>query len=290
MAERAARTAWGPIVQVAIEQAVPAERRIITDEIAFQLLPTPLKMLVGFFKIDAIRTRLLNVFERKAPGIRAGILCRKRYIDDRLIDSLGKGIRSVAILGSGFDTRAYRIPELQSMVVYEVDLPEVVNAKKNAVKKLFGNIPSHVRYVAVNFNKKELDEALQENGYSFNEPSFYIWEGVTQYIHETAVGQVLSFLMKAKQGSRLVFTYIRKDFIEGKTLYGLDSLYKRVRLQNQLWQFGIEPERVGSLLEEYSWQKADDVGSTDYQNLYIVPTNRAMPVMQIERLAYAVKI
>ena len=46
--------------------------------------------------------------ERKVPGVRGGILCRKRFIEESLKVALDRGIHTVVILGAGFDTLAYR--------------------------------------------------------------------------------------------------------------------------------------------------------------------------------------
>jgi O-methyltransferase involved in polyketide biosynthesis len=40
--------------------------------------------------------------------------------------------------------------------------------------------------------------------------------GVTQYLTEPGVRKTLDFLARAAGGSRLAFTYVRKDFLEGK--------------------------------------------------------------------------
>jgi len=215
---KAAGTAWVPMLQVAIEQLVPDEQRITRDPLAYRLLPPPLKGLVNLCRIEPLRQVLLNVVDRKGPGIRGGLLCRKRYIDEKLKEALDAGVQSVVILGAGFDTRAYRISELASLQVYEVDLPQNIQAKKEELQRLFGRVPAHVKLVSMDFDCQELEEVLQQTGYSGEQPSFFIWEGVTQYISETAVQKGFDFLRKAQVRSQLVFTYVRKDFIEGRRL------------------------------------------------------------------------
>ena len=290
MENRAARTAWGPMVQVALEQLVPDEQRIVHDVLAYRLMPAVMKGLINLCRIDPLRQMALNLVDRRVPGIRGGLLCRKRYIDEKLEEALSAGVQSVVILGAGFDTRAYRLPELASRQVYEVDLAQNIQAKQEKLERLFGRVPVHVKLAPMDFDSQKLEDALQQAGYSGLQPSFFIWEGVTQYISEAAVQKVFEFLRQAPGKSQLVFTYICKDFIEGKRMYGLDVLYYQTRVQKQLWRFGLDPEAVGAFLGQYAWKELEQVGSAEYEERYLRPLKRKMPVMQVERAVLAERI
>jgi methyltransferase (TIGR00027 family) len=290
MDNKAAETAWGPMFQVALEQWVQEEQRVIHDDVAYQLMPAYLKGLVNLCRIGFVRKMLLNFAERQAPGIRGGILCRKRYIEEKLKDALKKGLRSVVILGAGFDTLAYRVADLASQQVYEVDFPQVIQSKRAQLQRLFGQTPSHVRLVPMDFDRQEMQATLKQAGYSEAKPAFFIWEGVTQYISETAIRNVFEFFRTASPGSQLVFTYIRKDFIEGKQLYGLKVVFNQTRVAKQLWQFGFDPGAVGAFLGQYSWKELEQAGSTEYQERYLKPVNRVLSVMEIERSVHAERI
>ncbi len=277
------------MVQVVLEQAVPQPQRIICDDLAYRFLPAPLRLLVNVVRPEPIRKVLLAVMERQVPGVRGGILCRKRYIDEKLLEALACGIEAVVILGAGMDTRACRIPGLSALRVYEVDLPENIAVKQAILERLFGSVPSHVSLVSVDFGRQDLGRALEEGGFSPENQCFFIWEGVTQYITQAAVCQVFAFLEKARPGSRLVFTFISQDFIDGGKLYGLEVLYRQTRLRNQLWQFGMQSGQVGAFFESYGWRELEQVGSAEYQARYLRPVGRVMPVMEVERAVHAEK-
>lgn len=289
MEKQAAKTAWGPMVQVALEQSIPAEQRVIHDALAYRLLPAALKRMVNLLRIDPLRRLLFRITESKAPGLRGGLLCRKRYIDDKLQEALEGDVQSVVILGAGFDTRAYRLPGLASRQVYEVDLPPNVQAKKEALQRLLGEVPAHVKLVGMDFDSQDLGEMLRAAGYSEQRPAFFLWEGVTQYIPGASVHKVLAFLSRAAAQSQLVFSYIRQDFIEGKKVYGQALLYSQTRLKKQLWQFGLAPEAVAALLAPYGWRELEQVGNAEYQERYLKPANRALAVMEVERMVHAEK-
>ncbi len=283
-----AYTAYRVMFYVALEQYEPDERRLIHDDLARQMLPGRLKLLVSLFAFRPLRHGFLSLIERRSPGMRGGF-CRKRYIDDRLMEALGSGIDTVVILGSGLDTRAYRIRQLSTLLVYEVDLPQTIAYKEGKLRQLYGSVPTHVRLIPIDFDRQTLEDVLKRHGYALDQKSFFIWEGVTQYLSEKAVRTVFEFLAKARPGSRIVFTYIVKDFIDGERTYGLERLYQQTRVKKQIWQFGLQPSQVAAFIGEYSWQEFEQVGADEYRQRYLDPMGRTDAVMEIERMVYAEK-
>jgi methyltransferase (TIGR00027 family) len=283
-----AYTAYRVMFHVALEQYQPDEHRLIHDDLARQMLPGRLKLLVSIFGFKPLRQGFLSLIERGFPGTRGGF-CRKRYMDDKLVEALGSGIDTVMILGSGLDTRAYRIPQLSTLPVYEVDLPQTIAYKERKLRQLYGSVPPHVRLIPIDFDRQTLEDVLKSHGYSLDQKSFFIWEGVTQYISETAVRTVFEFLAKVRPGSRIVFTYIVKDFIDGERTYGLERLYQQTRVKKQMWQFGLQPSQVAAFIGEYSWKELEQVGADEYRQRYLIPMGRTDAVMEIERMVYAEK-
>lgn len=289
MTNRAARTALGPMVIVAVEQNFPQEHRLIRDGVAYRFLPHGIKVLVKSTRFSPIRELLIRSSERRAPGVWGGIASRKRYIDDKLVEALGAGIGAVVNLGAGLDTRAYRLPMLSSVPVFEVDLPVNIEYKRRMLRRVYGRVPAHVTLVPIDFERQELESILTSHGYQIQQKTFFIWEAVTQYLTEGGIEKTFRFLAKANPGSRLVFTYIRKDFIDGVAGYGSDALYQAFRVKEQLWRFGIAPGQVAGLLREFAWIELEQMGSQEFTEQYVKPSGRALPVSEIERAVYAEK-
>lgn len=192
-------------------------------------------------------------------------------------------------LGAGFDTRAYRIPGLATIPVFEVDSPENIAAKRAKLQTLSGQIPATVRLVPIDFERQELATVLADYGYRIGAKTFFVWEGVTQYLSEEAIRQTFAFLAQAATGSHLVFTYVRKDFIDGINLYGAGPTYQRFRVKQPLWRFGMNSEQVAAFVSEYGWSEVEQLGSVEFTARYITPSDREMPVSEMERIAYCVK-
>jgi methyltransferase (TIGR00027 family) len=289
MSNQAAQTAYGPMSIIATEQYYPEKQRLIQDELAYQFLPLGLKSIAKLTQWTPARDLMISASEERAPGIWGGVLCRKRYIDDKVQEALKTGINAVVILGAGLDTRAYRLTALATVPVYEVDLPENIEYKRAKLQHLFGKVPAHVTLVGLDFNVQDLDTTLASHGYQNKQKNCFVWEAVTQYLTSEGVRNTFRFLTKAESGSQLVFTYVRQDFIDGKTLYGLNALYQTFRIKDQVWQFGMVPEQVDTFLQEFGWKEREQMGSHEFVEKYMRPNGRLLPVTEVERVVLAEK-
>lgn len=285
----AARTAFGPILLAAVEHNEPAERRLVDDDLAELFLPAPLRWLAAATGSAVFRRALIGASERTGPGLWANLACRKRFIGDKLAEAVSE-MDAVVILGAGLETRAYRLTRQIRRPVFEVDLPVNIARKARTVRKVLGELPLSVRLVALDFERDDLLTALSEHGYRTDYRVFFIWEGVTQYLTEEAVRTTLEGLRPTAPGSRMVFSYVRRDFIDGTNRYGSRMLYRSVRGRRHLWHFGLLPDEVAGFLEEYGWRLVEQVGPDELVARYVRPAGRNLSASQIEWSAYAEKV
>ena len=68
-----------------------------------------------------IRNWVINYSEKTNPGIWGGILCRKRYIKDKL-NEMSSQIDGVVNLGAGFDILVYNLDSISNLTIWELDL------------------------------------------------------------------------------------------------------------------------------------------------------------------------
>ena len=288
MTKAAAKTGSGPMTLVAIEQHFPERQRILEDDLAYRIMPFGMRAFVWLMRPDLARNWMVRVTEKSLPGIWSAMMCRKRYTDEKLIESIGQ-IDAVVNLGAGFDTRVYRLPALTEVPVWEVDQPENIEPKRDRLRKLFREVPAHVALVPIDFDHEELEAVLAYHGYSPDMRTFFIWEAVTQYLTETGIRATFDFLSKAAPGSLLAFTYVRKDFIDGNVMYGGEDLYKNYVVQDRVWLFGMDPESVAGFLDEYGWRVVEHLGYDELAGRYVKPTGRELASTPIERMVYAEK-
>jgi methyltransferase (TIGR00027 family) len=290
MSKKAADTGLGTAAVVAMEQSFPEGTRLINDDMACRILPFGMRVYVWLTRASWARDWMIGMSEKSAPGVWAMVLCRKRYIDDKVAEAAAEEASTVVNLGAGFDTLAFRLPALDTVQVWEVDQPENIDAKRSRLKKILGEIPARLSLVSIDFDHQELGAVLASQGYAADTKTIFVLEGVTQYLTEAGIQTTFDFLAKAPAGSRLVFTYVCKDFIDGKVLYDQEYLYKKWLLKDKVWFFGIDPEDVADFLGVYGWRVLEHLGYEELDERYVKPTGRKLVSLALERVVYAEKL
>lgn len=284
-----AQTAFGPMVLAAIEQHEPLDRRLVNDDLAAAFLPAALRALVAATGWAPMRRALIAASERAGRGMWATMAARKRYIDDNLFAALND-IDAVVVLGAGLDTRGCRLAWTTDIQVFEVDQPLNVERKHAVMTRVFGATPPLVQQVPVDFERDDLLTALAAHGYRAEARTFFVWEGVTQYLTAAAVAATLEQLRAAPAGSLLDFTYVQRDFIDGIDVSPAPSLYRRFRERRQIWKFGLRPQEVADFLAGFGWRLVDQLGPDQVRERYVHPTRRNLPTSNLEWSALAEKV
>src|SRR5215472_5637038 len=108
----------------ALESTSPAEQRLFTDAFAQRFLRPSLRLLVWVARLRPLGVLAKLLLDWRWPGARTSGIARTRFIDDALLSALHEGFEQVVILGAGFDARAYRLPDMEKIRVFEVDHPD----------------------------------------------------------------------------------------------------------------------------------------------------------------------
>lgn len=281
------RTALGVAICRMIEQYQPEKTRLFYDPVAKELVGAPIRFVM---QSALMRGLTLKQTDAAPKGLYGALMCRTRYIDDVVQAAISQGIKQLVILGAGYDTRPYRLPGMESIRVFEVDLPLVQDDKKKKLKKYLGRLPDHVSFIPIDFDTQTLEASFSGTAFSPAKPAIFLWEGVTQYISEEAVRKTLASVGNSIRGSIIVFTYVLKSIIEGRSdIPGVEHLMDAVAKQAP-WAFGLEPCDVPDLLQLYHLTLLADVGRFDYQEKYLKPIERNLFVFAGERIAQATVI
>jgi len=281
---KAINTGMGVAWARATGNLYPKEKRLFEDPYSEKLLSPLYKFFIFLQHSPRINDAIVRL---KDLG---WFFCRFRYIDDVLKDSIEKKeIETVVNLGAGMDCRAYYIPGVENIRYFEVDYPSVVETKKAKMKKILGKLPNHVVYVPVDFETQILDTELKKAGYDLTSKTLFIWEGVTQYISKEANDNTMKYVAHAAPGSKIVFTYILKSFIEGKDLKGVTekSMYKWLVKGFKLFKYGLDPAEMRDYLLEYHLYLIEDIGKEEVLERYMKLVDLDLSVFEIERIALA---
>jgi methyltransferase (TIGR00027 family) len=193
---------------------------------------------------------------------------RTKAFDDAMLDALKAGARQVVVLGAGFDSRGYRFQSRLSGVRFiEVDQPATQEYKRRRVAEILGTAPANVAYVPMDFTKDNLLEQLRKGGYSEQQQTFFLWEGVVFYLPESAVKETLHFVRDhAAPGSRLAFNY---TFNTDRNVNNPDSLYSK---WGEPWLFGFPPPGAATYVRREGLDVISDVQTV--QNICIAAVRK----------------
>lgn len=284
----ASRTAEFMALFRALESVAPAEQRLFTDEFAHGFLRPSLRFLVYLAHFRPLRLLLTRLLDWRWPGARTSGVARTRFIDDACLEAIRDGCEQVVILGAGFDARAYRLPALERICVFEVDHPDTSAEKQHRLAHLLPTMSAHVVFVAVDLTQQQLDAALRTAGFDFQRRTVVLWEGVTNYLSAEAVDATFRCLRAFAPGSRILFTYVHRGVLDHPELFaGTRRLVRTLRQVGESWTFGFEPAELPSYLQQRGLALLKDVGSVEYRARYLGPTGRHLHGYTFYRVAEA---
>jgi methyltransferase (TIGR00027 family) len=174
------------------------------DALAGVLVEGPLSLVLragGRGRTSAAALNLVTL------GLVDHVEMRTRAIDAALRDALDAGTHQLVVLGAGLDARAWRMPELAPAHVFEVDHPSTQAYKRT---RMGARAPAakDVHFVAVDFARDSLADALARSGHDADAPSFWLWEGVTPYLPIQAIRSTLEAVAsRSARTSRIAVTY-----------------------------------------------------------------------------------
>ena len=191
---------------VAAQRALSTDEKFINDPYA-----APLVRAVG---ID-VYVRLVNGqipvggdSEFDPHRMAQGMACRTRFYDHFFLDAAQSGIGQAVILASGLDSRAYRLPWPAGIVVYEVDMPEVIEFKTLTLGDLGAEPTAERRTVAIDL-RDDWATALQDAGFDPTAPAAWSAEGLLVYLPDEAQDALFDNITAlSAPGSRLAFELV----------------------------------------------------------------------------------
>jgi methyltransferase (TIGR00027 family) len=138
------------------------------------------------------------------------------------------------------------------------------------IEERFGALPSDVTFVEIDFDRQALGPALEQAGFRQQQPTFFLWEGVTNCLTATAVDSTLRWIGSSAPPSQLVFTYVHKDVIEAPASFrGTKQLGRTLARAGERWTFGLDPADLRTYLAARGFELIDDLGAADYRKRYL---------------------
>jgi methyltransferase (TIGR00027 family) len=139
----------------------------------------------------AVGGQWADVLDGRAPGSRLasdfGVHfvnfqgARTRFFDNYLARAADTGVRQVVILAAGLDSRAYRLPWPKGTVVFELDLPAVLEFKRQVLDRQDEQPRAQRREIPVDL-RDDWPQALTASGFDPDQPAAFLVEGLLIYL------------------------------------------------------------------------------------------------------------
>jgi len=212
------------------------------------------------------------VAECVLPGAYFFEIARVKHVDQVLYREIEHGVTQVTILGAGYDTRAYRFGDLlRNIRVFEVDQPPILRLKLDRVRRLFGEIPTHVRYVAADFITDDFEAILATHGYEADRPTLLIICGLLPYLPQVTVDRLMSFAGgHSSPRTTVVFDYAFHEMVAGDNrFHGAAQVRRHLEKLGEPMHFGIPQGAVESFLEAHGLDLIGHLNPDDLAEKYL---------------------
>jgi methyltransferase (TIGR00027 family) len=270
----------------ALYSEAPSELAVLDDPIAERLLPTGLRWFVRGASRAPFGVRVAHrALGSLSLGLSFGVPLRTAAIDDAVHRSVDEGVRQLVLLGAGLDARAWRMPRLDDVTVFEIDHPDT-QAYKRAQTLDLQPLARDVRFCAIDFERDTIGQVLGADGFARNEPAMWIWEGVTMYLTPESVTATLDAIGElAAVKSRVAITYLPTDYaapwVRKVTEAGGRIIGEAVRCV-------LDPKELGVELRRRGFETESDTSAIEWSERW--PSREAKRVRPFERLVVARRV
>ena len=241
------------------------------DYLAIRLLGPRERAVLPDLPLDALDLDFDGAMKQLGGQLLVAVLTyRTKAFDAALLDAVQNGATQVVVLGAGFDSRAYRFQsQLGNVRFMEVDYGPTQAYKKQRLGEILERIPPNVSFVAMDFTKDNLLDQLRNAGYSEQQNTFFLWEGVTYYLPESAVKDTLHFVRDhSGSGSRIAFDYFGAS---NRSINNPNGLYAR---WGEPVLFGFPNDRAREYVQQEGLGVLSDTQGLEYICIAEVPNKR----------------
>jgi methyltransferase (TIGR00027 family) len=206
-----------------------------------------------------------------APGSYGFTIARTRHFDEILLSESRAGIEQLVMLGAGYDSRPYRFREaLTKVEIFEIDHPGTQARKRRILQRSGESAPTNLTYIPVDFNRQSLQSALVEHGFSPQKRTLFLWEGVSYYLPQPVVEEVLDFVGGCAPRSSVVFDYALRRFVDGDTsTYGGKQVARWLKRIGEPFLFGLDPGETMGFLRKRGLRVLSDLGAEQLEQAYL---------------------
>jgi methyltransferase (TIGR00027 family) len=274
---KSSRTALRSAYLRAAHQLLDAEPRILEEPVVLSLLgPSALQQIND----TAERYRTPG-----ARALRAHLVLRSRFAEDRLAGAIHRGITQYVILGAGFDTFALRQPAWAlSLKILEIDHSGTQDVKRSMLAAAGLAMPENAGFAEIDFEHESLRDGLLRYHISLDEPTFFSWLGVTMYLKGDAIDSTLWSVAAFPAGSEIVLSFAQRS----EASESPSPLAKRVKSLGEPFVSYFKPDVLEAKLRGAGFSNVEFLSPREAEALYFRQRPEDLPAPRRTTIVSAV--
>jgi methyltransferase (TIGR00027 family) len=204
--------------------------------------------------------------------LRAFLVVRSRFAEDHLDAARDAGVRQYVVLGAGLDTFAYRQQRHDpALRIWEIDHPATQAWKRELLANADLAIPANVTYVAVDFERDSLADALSRAGLDGAAGAVFAWLGVVPYLTSDAIDATLQYIASvAGEAGGVAFDYgLSRSMLSDVQRVAFDAFAARVAAAGEPLRTTFEPAELADHLRALGFGAIEDASAADLNARYL---------------------
>lgn len=276
----ASKTAIGVAVLRAMHELYDGNPKILQDPVVPLLLDNQV--------LQNATSNLQWLHDPRNLALRSHVVLRNRYAEDSLREAVLKGVRQYVILGSGFDTFAYRQPAwAASLRIFEVDHPASQRAKLKRLQASGISLPANLEFVSADFESSSLKDILAQSTLDFAAPTFFACLGVLIYLPEESIRAIFQLTASFPKFSEIVFTFSQGDGNSGGGPSLVSTLAEASAAVGEPWRSYHDPDALGRELSEIGFSQIAFLSPQEAKDLYYRDRSDGLPPPRRSSIARA---
>jgi len=202
---------------------------------------------------------------------RASIVARARFIEDLIVEQVGRGVGQYVLLGAGLDSFAQRRPEVASRLqLFEIDQPGPQAWKRQRLAELGFDLPPWLHFVPVDFEAgQSWRQQLAAEGFDGARPAVVASTGVSMYLTREANAATLREIAALAPGSTLVMSFIVPlEQVDARHRAGVERAVQGARAAGTPFLSFFTAAEMLALAREAGFKDARHVPSGDLARRY----------------------
>ena len=253
--QKVSRTAFRTAYLRAAHQLLDAQPLILDDPIVVSI--------IGSDGVQRIHDMAELYYTPERQALRAHVVLRSRFAEDRLKAAVKRNVRQYIILGAGFDTFALRQPEwAQILDIYEFDQAGTQSLKRSLVSAAGLSIPGNLEYIAIDFENEPLGDGLRRSNVLMKEPAFFSWLGVMMYLKEDTIDEVIRSVASFPAGREIVLTF------QPPPGNSPSPFEQRVAILDEPWVSYFEPEELEAKMRDAGFSEVEFLTPAEAKAMY----------------------